>query len=87
MVVNHLTRETRCDRCGATKREALLTKSHAPHTAFIKACSLSGWSRQRISKTYTLCERCREVHYELERRILTRVCAEMSRLHEDYVNQ
>jgi hypothetical protein len=36
MVVN-LTRETRCDRCGATKREATsLTKSHAPHTAFIK---------------------------------------------------
>jgi hypothetical protein len=34
-----------------------------------------------------LCERCRQVHYELEKKILQDACIKLMQMHEDYLNQ
>lgn len=88
MVVNLIIdTKPKCDRCGADRQEAQLTRSHAPHSGLLKIASLPQMMKQRLTRVYILCERCRQVHYELERQMIAKMCIEIANLHEDYLNQ
>lgn len=79
--------EHKCDRCGAVAREDRLTVSHVPHKKLMLIVTPPADVAKRLQRVYILCEKCRRVHHELEQRLLTKACADIAQLHEDYLNQ
>ena len=84
-MVVHTIQKYRCDRCGATDREARLTVSHSPHNKL--ALIASAPIRLVQNRKYILCDMCRQIHYKMERNLLWKACVDIAQLHEDYLNQ
>lgn len=74
-----------CQRCGASAKEAQLTKSHVPRTAVFKQCCGKGWKKKQ--KIYKLCHHCHGMYTRLEQKILLEACQKMYKLHLDYIGQ
>ena len=85
MVVN--AKKYVCERCGATRKEATLTRSHCPQQAVIMMSGPKrGWKKSELHE-YVLCRTCHDVWGEVEKQILREACAVMRKRHEDYLNQ
>jgi len=75
----------RCERCGATQKEAPLTESHSPQKAVLQICGTRGWKKNMM--VYCLCRACHDRYTELEKQILRKACDMMMQAHEEYINQ
>ncbi len=73
-----------CERCGASFKEAPLTRSHAPRVSLAK----QAWRKwNKTFKIYILCSRCHAVYTEIERQVIRDACVTMKFKHAEYVNQ
>jgi hypothetical protein len=71
-----------CQRCGASAKEAPLTRSHAPRESLWKQPGVRG-----VYKIYILCRRCHDVYSQMEVQIIKQACEAMKLKHAQYVSQ